>query len=281
MIDIFTFVWFDRLTTNGKNLIPVRPELVEGSEHRYCMAKIKKRLDVRVHELFPEYDEKHIQSWIMQGKVFVDGCKITKPGEQVADDAKITHSIEEQKFVSRAGLKLEKALDHFKIDVKSLIILDAGISTGGFTDCLFQRGAKKVYGVDVGYGDVHEKIRTDERLVLLEKTNLRILESVGELVDMVTLDLSFISVLSVIPAVCKVLKKDGTLVVLIKPQFEASKDEIGAGGIVRNDNVRQAIVNVVVKGVEKHGFECDGVIDSPITGTKGNKEFLAYFIRKG
>src|SRR5438105_654420 len=108
------------------------------------MAKIKKRLDIRLQELLPEYDDHHIQSWIMQGKVFVDGERVTKPGTQVADDAKITHSIEEQKFVSRAGLKLEKALDHFKIDVKDLIVLDAGISTGGFTDCLFQRGAKKV-----------------------------------------------------------------------------------------------------------------------------------------
>ncbi len=245
------------------------------------MAKIKKRLDVKLMELLPEYDEKHIQSWIMQGKVFVDGERVTKSGTVVADDAKITYSIEEQKFVSRAGLKLEKALDHFNIDVKDLVVVDAGISTGGFTDCLLQRGAKKVYGIDVGYGDVHEKIRTNERLVLLEKTNLRILQSVGELVDLVTLDLSFISVLSVMETVCKILKKDGNLIVLIKPQFEASKHEIGAGGIVRDNAIRQAIVNVTVKGITHHGFESVGVIDSPITGTKGNKEFLAYFKAKG
>ena len=121
------------------------------------MGKIKKRLDRWLLELLPEYDEKHIQSWIMQGKVFVDDEKVTKPGMQVSEDAKITYTIEEQKFVSRAGLKLEKALDDFNIDVSNLIVLDAGISTGGFTDCLLQRGAKKVYGVDVGYGDVHEK----------------------------------------------------------------------------------------------------------------------------
>ncbi|HLW73275.1 MAG TPA: TlyA family RNA methyltransferase [Candidatus Babeliales bacterium] len=244
------------------------------------MAKIKKRLDVKLQELLPEYDERHIQSWIMQGKVFVDDERITKPGTVVFDDAKITHIIEEPKFVSRAGLKLEKALDYFAIDVKGLTVLDAGISTGGFTDCLLQRGAKKVYGVDVGYGDVHEKIRKDERLVLLEKTNLRILESVGELVDVITLDLSFISVLNVMPTVCKILKKDGKLVVLIKPQFEASKHEIGAGGIVRDDKIRQAILDVVVKGIEQYGFESVGVTDSPISGAKGNKEFLAYFIRK-
>jgi 23S rRNA (cytidine1920-2'-O)/16S rRNA (cytidine1409-2'-O)-methyltransferase len=243
------------------------------------MAKIKKRLDVWLLELLPDYDEKHIQSWIMQGKVFVDDEKITKPGMQVSEDAKITYTIEEQKFVSRAGLKLEKALDDFNIDVQGLIVLDAGISTGGFTDCLLQRGAKKVYGVDVGYGDVHEKIRTDERLVLLEKTNLKLLESVGELVDLITLDLSFISVLKVIPTVCKILKKDGKLVILIKPQFEASKHEIGAGGIVRDDHIRQAIVDVTVDGIKKYGFDCIGLIESPIFGTKGNKEFLAYFMR--
>jgi 23S rRNA (cytidine1920-2'-O)/16S rRNA (cytidine1409-2'-O)-methyltransferase len=249
-------------------------------ERGNSMAKIKKRLDVAMKELLPDYDEKHIHSWIMQGKVFVDGEKVTKPGTLIADDVKITHSIEEQQYVSRAGAKLEKALDHFNIDVAGLVVLDAGISTGGFTDCLLQRGAKKVYGVDVGYGDVHERIRTDERLVLLEKTNLRLLETVGEAVDLITLDLSFISVLSVMPTVCKILKKNGKLIVLIKPQFEASKHEIGAGGIVRDDKVRQAIVEVTAEGIIKFGFECIGVIESPIIGTKGNKEFLAYFIRK-
>jgi len=244
------------------------------------MAKIKKRLDIALHELLPEYDEKSIQGWIMQGKVFVDGEKNTKPGTIVSEGQEITHIITEQKFVSRAGFKLEKALDHFTIDVTGLIVLDAGISTGGFTDCLLQRGAKKVYGIDVGYGDVHDKIRKDERLVLLEKTNLRILETVGELVDLVTLDLSFISVLKVMPTVCKVLKKDGKLIVLIKPQFEASKHEIGAGGIVRDDHVRQILVDTTVDGIKKFGFDFIGVIDSPITGAKGNKEFLAYFTRK-
>ena len=244
------------------------------------MAKIKKRLDIALKELLPEYDEKCIQSWIMQGKVFIDGQVVSKPGEQVTQESKITYSIEEQRFVSRAGLKLEKALDYFHIDVTGLVVLDAGISTGGFTDCLFQRGAKKVYGVDVGYGDVHERIRKDERLVLLEKTNVRLLETVGELVDLITLDLSFISLLSVMQTVCKILKKEGKLVVLIKPQFEASKHEIGAGGIVRDDAIRKAIVDVTIASMIKYGYELVGVIDSPISGAKGNREFLAYFIRK-
>lgn len=252
---------------------------IHTKQYELVMAKIKKRLDVRLHELLPEYDEKSIQGWIMQGKVFVDGEKNTKPGTIVTEDQDITHIIAEQKFVSRAGFKLEKALDHFTIDVAGLIVLDAGISTGGFTDCLLQRGAQKVYGVDVGYGDVHEKIRTNERLVLLEKTNVKLLETVGQPVDLITLDLSFISVLKVMPTVCKILKKNGALVILIKPQFEASKHEIEAGGIVRNDHVRKLIVDTTVDGIKKYGFDSIGVIDSPITGAKGNKEFLAYFVR--
>lgn len=244
------------------------------------MAKIKKRLDERLHEELPHYSLKEIQSWIIQGKVRIEDEICTKPGTQVADDEVIAHSIEVPKFVSRAGLKLEKALDHFGIDVMGLTVLDAGISTGGFTDCMLQRGAKKVYGVDVGCGDVHEKVRVDQRLVLLEKTNVRNLETVGELVDLVTLDLSFISVLKVIPAVCKILKSDGILLVLIKPQFEASKHEVGAGGIVRDDAVRKIIVEVTVEGIEKFGFESCGVTESPILGAKGNQEFLAYFVRK-
>lgn len=244
------------------------------------MAKIKKRLDVLLQELLPECDEKQIHGWIMQGKVRIDDQVVTKAGTQVGQDEKVSYTIEEPKYVSRAGLKLEKALDFFSIDVTNLVILDAGISTGGFTDCLLQRGAKKVYGVDVGYGDVHERIRKDERLVLLEKTNLRLLETVGEPVDLVTLDLSFISVLKVIPTVLKVCKKNGQLLVLIKPQFEASKYEIGAGGIVRDEKIRQIIVDTVIDGIKNYGFDFIGVTDSPISGAKGNKEFLAYFKRK-
>jgi len=243
------------------------------------MAKIKKRLDIKVHELVPEYDIKYIQSWIMQGKVRVGDRIITKPGTLIADDMVITHSIKQQKYVSRAGLKLERALEYFEIDVTDLIVLDAGISTGGFTDCLLQHGAKKVYGVDVGYGDVHNKIRNDPRLILLEKTNLRLLEKLDELVDLITLDLSFISIINVMPSVCKLLKQKGQLIVLIKPQFEAAKNQIEGGGIVRDNDLRQKIVTSVVDRIIEYGFECIGIIESPIEGTKGNKEFLGYFKR--
>src|SRR5689334_14027517 len=131
---------------------------------------MKKRLDLKVHELYPQYSRRQIQSWIMQGRVMVNDQVVTKGGGQVADDARIILDIDEPKYVSRAGFKLEKALDHFAIDVQGLVALDAGLSTVGFTDCLLQRGIKKVYGVDVGYGQVHEKIRNDERVAVLERT---------------------------------------------------------------------------------------------------------------
>lgn len=240
----------------------------------------KKRLDQLVQEQLPQYSRRQIQSWIMQGKVTVDDKVITKAGTQVNDDVQLVFDIEEPKYVSRAGLKLEKAIDEFNINVTDLVALDAGLSTGGFTDCLLQRGVKKVYGVDVGYGQVHERLRNNPRVVLLERTNLRELTSVGELVDIITLDLSFISVLKVMNAVINLLKPDGQLIVLIKPQFEAGKHEVGSGGIVRDEKVRQAVVENVVQGIREYGFELVGMTESPILGAKGNKEFLAYFKRK-
>jgi len=240
----------------------------------------KKRLDQLVQEQLPQYSRRQIQSWIMQGKVTVDDKVITKAGAQVNDDVQLVFDIEEPKYVSRAGLKLEKAIDEFNINVTDFVALDAGISTGGFTDCLLQRGVKKVYGVDVGYGQVHERLRNNPRVVLLERTNLRELTSVGELVDIITLDLSFISVLKVMNAVINLLKPDGQLIVLIKPQFEAGKHEVGSGGIVRDEKVRQAVVENVVQGIREYGFELVGMTESPILGAKGNKEFLAYFKRK-
>ncbi len=239
----------------------------------------KKRLDILLQETYPQYSRRQIQSWIMQGRVTIDDQKITKPGTQIKEDAKVELKVEEPKFVGRAGFKLEKALDHFGVDVEGLTVLDAGISTGGFTDCLFQRGAKKVYGVDVGYGQVHEKVRTDERLVLMERTNLRNLtpEDVGENVDLITLDLSFISLLKVMDAVKNLLKNDGQLITLIKPQFEAGRHQVGKGGIIKDSAVHEEVIKKVTEGIKKFGFELIGVTESPIEGGSGNKEFLAYF----
>lgn len=242
--------------------------------------KRKERLDVLVQEKYPAYSRQQIQSWIMQGKVKVEDKMVTKPGMATNVEAHIELNAEQPKYVGRAGLKLEKALTDFDIDVKGLVALDAGLSTGGFADCLLQHGIQKVYGVDVGYGQVVEKIRNDPRVVVMERTNLRSLETLGELVDLVTLDLSFISVLKVMDAVKKVLKSDGKLIVLIKPQFEAEKHEVGRGGIIKDPLIHEKVIEKLKVGIESQGFACLGVTESPILGGSGNKEFLAYFQRK-
>lgn len=246
------------------------------------MAKEKKRLDLVLQERYPQYSRQQLQSWIMQARVTVAGAVVTKAGQAISVDADIQLNVQEPKFVGRAGFKLEKALDHFAIDVQGLVALDAGLSTGGFTDCLLQRGIQKVYGVDVGYGQVHEKIRNDPRVIVRERTNLRTLsrEELGESVDLVTLDLSFISLLKVMDAVVNVLKDGGALITLIKPQFEAGKEQVGRGGIIKDPQVHEQVVRTVTEGIVARGFECKGVTDSPIAGADGNKEFLAYFIKK-
>jgi 23S rRNA (cytidine1920-2'-O)/16S rRNA (cytidine1409-2'-O)-methyltransferase len=238
----------------------------------------KKRLDLIVQEQYPNLSRNQIQSFILQRKVKVNDQIIDKAGTPVLLDAKIELENEEPKFVSRAGFKIEGALDNFKIDVTGLVVLDAGISTGGFTDCLLQRGAKRVYGVDVGFGIVHEKLRRDPRVILYEKTNLRYLDSLPELVDLATLDLSFISLLKVMPAVCKLLKPNAKIITLIKPQFEAEREDVRRGGIVKDDDVHKRVIEKIKTGMAEFGFEMFDIMESPIRGDKsGNKEFLAIF----
>eukprot|EP00898_Chlorokybus_atmophyticus_P002332 jgi/Chlat1/309/Chrsp1S00216 len=258
----------------------------------------KRRLDEVCLELHPNRSRTIIQSWILQGKcaltcinlvlyntvlqskVRVDGVPVTKAGSPTSFAAIVEVFAEEPKFVCRAGFKLESALDHFGIDVSSKVVMDAGLSTGGFTDCLLQRGAAHVYGVDVGYGQVCDKIRNDSRVVVMERTNLRHLRELPEPVDMVTLDLSFISVLLVMDAVAAVLKPGGDLVVLIKPQFEARREQVGKGGIVRDAHVHDEVISRVVGGITSRGFTNHGWLPSPTKGTDGNQEFLAHFTRK-
>jgi 23S rRNA (cytidine1920-2'-O)/16S rRNA (cytidine1409-2'-O)-methyltransferase len=241
------------------------------------VTKQKKRLDQLILEQNPALSRNYIQSLIMQGKVQVNDTVITKAGTSVALDANIILDIKEQQYVSRAGFKLEKALDYFDLDVKNMVVMDAGLSTGGFTDCLLQRGVHKVYGIDVGYGQVHDKIRNNPHVVVMERTNLRYVTSLPEKVDLVTLDLSFISVLKVIDAVAHLLKEHGKLLVLIKPQFEAERKDVGKGGIIKDDEVHQKVIEKVIQGISEHGFIYKGHTESPIRGTEGNKEFLAYF----
>lgn len=179
----------------------------------------------------------------------------------------------------RAGYKLEAAIEQLEIDVTGKVALDSGLSTGGFTDCLLQYGASFVYGVDVGYGQVSEKIRLHDRVSVVERTNLRHLAELPQKVDLVTLDLSFISILTVMPAVVNLMKDDAVLITLIKPQFEARRSQVGGGGVVRDPLVHQEVLERIINGVQNSGFQCRGWIDSPLKGADGNKEFLACFDR--
>ncbi|KAM3382517.1 putative rRNA methyltransferase YqxC [Capsicum galapagoense] len=241
--------------------------------------KKKRRLDELCLERFQQYSRTFIQSWILQGKVLVDGKVITKAGSQISDKAVVEIMAEIPKYVCRGGHKLEAAIENLEIDVAGKVALDSGLSTGGFTDCLLQYGTSFVYGVDVGYGQVADKIRRDERVSVIERTNLRYLSELPQKVDLVTLDLSFISILLVMPAVVNLMKDEATLVTLIKPQFEARRSQVGGGGIVRDPLVHQEVIEKILNGVQNHGFQCKGWIESPLKGAEGNKEFLACFNR--
>jgi 23S rRNA (cytidine1920-2'-O)/16S rRNA (cytidine1409-2'-O)-methyltransferase len=242
------------------------------------MAKL--RLDLLLQQRRPELTRAQIQSFIVQGKVLVNERIVNKPGTAVAEDAVIALTAEPPKYVSRAGQKLEHALAHFKVDVQGFVVLDAGLSTGGFTDCLLQQGAKKVYGVDVGYGQVHDKIRSDSRVVVIERTNLRIMPPLPEKVDLVTLDLSFISIAKVMDTVTAALKPQGQLIALIKPQFEAQREQVGSGGIIKDPAVHAQVLTSVTEAIQSHGFVCQEPIPSPVLGAEGNKEFLVHCVLK-
>lgn len=257
--------------------------------------KKRRRLDEVVAELYPEYSRNVIQSFIAQGKVLVDDRPITKSGTGIKSGTSIRLTAEVPKYVCRAGLKMEAALDAFgmKNGLEGRLALDAGLSTGGFTDCLLQNGAAHVFGVDVGFGQVHEKIRTDQRLTVMEKTNLRHLrlkdlEEVapyvfqgGASIDFVSLDVSFISTLKMIDAVESVLSSGGDLVILVKPQFEAGKENIGVGGVC-DPSVREEVVQRVLTGWADRGFRSVGLIKSPVKGaTSGNEEWLAHLVFDG
>ncbi|XP_004290116.1 PREDICTED: uncharacterized protein LOC101291775 [Fragaria vesca subsp. vesca] len=241
--------------------------------------KKKKRLDEVCLERYEQYSRTYVQSWILQGKVLVDGKVVNKAGTPVSDKSVVKIMAEVPKYVCRAGHKLEAAIEQLGIDVSGKVALDSGLSTGGFTDCLLQYGALFVYGVDVGYGQVAEKIRTDERVSVIERTNLRHLPGLPQKVDVVTLDLSFISILLVMPAVVNMMKEEATLVTLVKPQFEARRSQVGSGGIVRDPLVHQEVLERIIKGVENFGFSSEGWIKSPLKGAEGNTEFLVHFTR--
>ncbi len=218
------------------------------------------------------------QAQIMAGEVTVNGKPLTKPGTLVADDAEI--SIQQPPpFVSRGGLKLDWAIHEFKLEIKNKIATDVGASTGGFTDCLLQHGAKKVYAIDVGYGQLDYKLRQDKRVIVMEEVNARYPLNLPEKVDIAAIDLSFISVEKVIPSVLKVLKEDGYIVVLLKPQFEAKRNEVGKGGIIKNENIRALVIGRFVRWLTDNNLRLGGLTASPISGASGNIEFLLLIYR--
>ncbi|MFH1361541.1 MAG: TlyA family RNA methyltransferase [bacterium] len=249
----------------------------------------KQRLDLLLVERGLFASKAKAAAAVMAGLVYVDGQKLDKAGAQVSLEALIEVRGQEHPYVGRGGLKLEKALDEFKIDPKGKVCLDVGASTGGFTDCLLQRGAAKVFAVDVGYGQLAWKLRSDQRVVVMERTNIRKLSSpacrqAGVSCDLraelAVIDVSFISLGKVLPVVYELLVENGEVVALIKPQFEAARDDVGEGGIIRSEGVRKRVVERVKEEAEALGFEARGVIESPITGTDGNVEFLIYLIKR-
>jgi 23S rRNA (cytidine1920-2'-O)/16S rRNA (cytidine1409-2'-O)-methyltransferase len=215
---------------------------------------------------------------ILAGDVLVDERPVTKAGSLVDGAAAIRFKSTPAPYASRGGVKLEKALREFHIEAADKIALDVGASTGGFTDCLLQHGAARVFAVDVGYGQLDWKLRSDPRIVVLEKTNVRYLEIEGlpERVNLATIDVSFISLKLVLPAVKRLLEPGAHVVALIKPQFEVGKGEVGKGGVVRSPEDHRRVVEQIQAAAAALGFHSHGVIESPLLGAKGNKEFLIH-----
>jgi len=242
--------------------------------------KIKKiRLDLLLVDRGTCQTRERARALIMSGAVLVGETKMDKAGTLVSPDAEIRIEGEDNPYVSRGGLKLKGALTAFDIVVRDLVALDVGASTGGFTDCLLQEGARKVYAIDVGYGQLAWKLRTDERVVTLERTNIRYFEDslIKDTIDMATIDASFISLRLVIPAVLRLVKKnDAIMLALIKPQFEAGRDEVEKHGVIRNPEVHERVIEGIKKFCAGLGLSVMGICESPLIGPKGNREFFIY-----
>jgi 23S rRNA (cytidine1920-2'-O)/16S rRNA (cytidine1409-2'-O)-methyltransferase len=241
----------------------------------------RSRLDVLLVRRGLAESRQRAVALILAGKVHVDGCQASKAGQRVALDAKIEVLDQGKTYVSRGGTKLASALDSFAVDVAHLVIMDVGTSTGGFTDCLLQRGAEKVYAIDVGYGQLAWQLRQDPRVIVLERCNVRYLssEQVPELVDLAVIDVSFISLTKVIPKVLEFVKEGGQLVALIKPQFEVERGQVGKGGVVRDPELHRQVVTKIERFCKSQGLESRGVQESSLLGPKGNREFFIHAVK--
>ena len=244
---------------------------------------MKKRLDVLLVEKGLAPSREKAKAYIMEGKVFVENQREDKPGTNFDENSKIELHGKKLAYVSRGGLKLEKALKTFPVKLDGAVCMDIGASTGGFTDCMLQNGALKVFSVDVGYGQFDWSLRQDPRVVLMEKTNVRYLkpEDIGEQLDFASCDVSFISLSKILPAIFPILTDDGMMVCLIKPQFEAGRENVGKRGVVKNPKVHRDVIAEVFGFTEALGFAVKGLTFSPIKGPNGNIEYLMYIEKNG
>ena len=239
---------------------------------------MKERLDILLVKRGLAPSREKAKAMIMEGNVFVENQREDKAGTSIPENAKIEIKGNTLKYVSRGGLKLEKAMNHFDIEFQNKVCMDIGASTGGFTDCMLQNGASKVYAVDVGYGQFAWKLRTDERVVCMEKTNIRYVtpEDIGEPVDFSSIDVSFISLTKVLGPVKEILSPGGEVVALIKPQFEAGREKVGKKGVVREKSTHLEVIQMVMAYAAEIGFEIRNLEFSPIKGPEGNIEYLLY-----
>jgi 23S rRNA (cytidine1920-2'-O)/16S rRNA (cytidine1409-2'-O)-methyltransferase len=238
------------------------------------------RLDIALVERGLAPTRSKAQALIMAGEVLVEGRAALKAGEPVSE-SDIVSLVDGPRFVSRGGEKLDHALTIFHIDLSHKLCADIGASTGGFTDAMLQHGASKVFAIDVGYGQIAVELRNDPRVVVMDRTNARHLESLPELVDFISIDASFISLSKLFPAMLNISKPESSAVALIKPQFEAGKGEVGKNGVVRDNMVHRRVLAEVIKSAADHGLSLAGLTASPLKGPAGNIEFLGYFLRGG
>ena len=241
----------------------------------------KERIDILLTELGHCDSREKAKRVIMAGVVYVNDQRVDKPGTTVDKCSKIEVRENVMPFVSRGGFKLDKAIKNYKLDLTNLICMDIGASTGGFTDCMLQNGAKRVYAVDVGYGQLDWKLRNDERVINMERTNVRFLtkENISEEIDFVSIDVSFISLKLVLPVAVNFIKKDGKIVFLIKPQFEAGKEAVKKSGVVKDPKVHELVIERLLEFCREQYLSVKDVTFSPIKGPKGNIEFLAYAVK--
>ncbi len=239
---------------------------------------MKQRLDVLLVERGLAPSREKAKAFIMSGDVYVDGQKEDKPGTNFKDDVTIEVRGAQLKYVSRGGLKLEKAVQEFGLDFTGMTCMDIGASTGGFTDCMLQNGAAKVYAIDVGYGQFAWKLRQDERVVCMEKTNFRYVtqEQIPDPIDFASVDVSFISLDKILPAAFPLLREGGQMVTLIKPQFEAGKEKVGKKGVVRDVAVHEEVIEKVIDVAKALGFLVRDLAYSPVKGPEGNIEYLLH-----